>query len=417
MTTLEIICLYGLGISLCLLLFDAAGKTLRAAWRRNGRRYGVAASLIGLAVVCTINAQKPGPTPVITVDSFLADAGSYATNDVLHVAVTNAPAYAGIDFSACPVLVYARPRGLSDAPEWEELLPRRTFSELPADYAIEDATNYNYLVYLDYVPPSPVHTNGVFELRGFVVPGDEPGNLEQLAAGFINSRTIFPPPTARDYVQDGLIAMWDGIDHGNDPLIWRDLSGNGYDATQRVANAGWRWDGDCYRGTLQNGHGFRTPRALVDFFRSNITNHTVEIVYRPTVSSRETILGQYYGSAVGLNIEYAPHQAGHFRVYWGAAPDFNSPAWKTLGMVRMTTTMLCNGTNCQIYENGAYKALAAQPNVDRVGVPNLIIGGENSRSDMSIRGELCIVRIYSRALSDDEIRHNYEIDKERFNLP
>lgn len=416
MTTLEIICLYGLGISLCLLLFDAAGKTLRAAWRRNGRRYGVAASLIGLAVVCTINAQKPNP-PVITVDSFLADAGSYATNDVLHVAVTNAPAYAGIDFSSCPVLVYARPRGLSDAPKWEELLPRRTFSELPADYAIEDATNYNYLVYLDYVPPSPVHTNGVFELRGFMVPDDEPGNLEQLAAGFINSRAIIPPPTARDYVQDGLIAVWDGIDHGNDPLIWRDLSGNGYDATQRVANAGWRWDGDCYRGTLRNGHGFRAPQALVDFFRSNITNHTVEIVHRPTTSSRETILGQYSGSAVGLNIEYAPHLAGYFRVFWGASPDFNSPAWKTLGMVRMTTTMLCNGTNCQIYENGAYKAQAAQPNVDRVGVQSLIIGGENSRSNMSICGELCIVRIYSRALSADEIHHNYEIDNERFNLP
>jgi hypothetical protein len=36
---------------------------------------------------------------------------------------------------------------------------------------------------------------------------------------------------------------------------------------------------------------------------------------------------------------------------------------------------------------------------------------------MSICGELCIVRIYSRALSADEIRHNYEIDKERFDLP
>ena len=395
----------------------AAFGGIRAAWRGLGRRRGVSAALAAFAVVATICAQKPGPTPVITVDAFLRDAGCYATNDVLHVAVTNAPAYAGIDFSSCPVLVYARPRGLSDAPEWEELLPRRTFSELPADYAIEDATNYNYLVYLDYVPPSPVHTNGVFELRGFVVPDDEPGNLEQLAAGFINSRAILPPPTARDYVQDGLIAIWDGIDHGNDPLIWRDISGNGFDATQRVANAGWRWDGDCYRGTLSNGHGFRTPQALVDFFRSNITNHTVEIVYRPTVSGRETILGQYYGSAVGLNIEYAPHLAGHFRVYWGAAPDINSPAWKTLGMVRMTTTMLCNGTNCQIYENGAYKTQAAQPNVDRVGVQSFIIGGENSRSNMSIRGELCIVRIYSRALSADEIRRNYEIDKERFNLP
>ena len=193
MTTLEIICLYGLGISLCLLLFDAAGKTLRAAWRRNGRRYGVAASLIGLAVVCTINAQKPGPTPVITVDSFLADAGSYATNDVLHVAVTNAPAYAGIDFSSCPVLVYARPRGLSDAPEWEELLPRRTFSELPADYAIEDATNYNYLVYLDYVPPSPVHTNGVFELRGFVIGEVESGGVESEGVNSPTSSLTYSP--------------------------------------------------------------------------------------------------------------------------------------------------------------------------------------------------------------------------------
>lgn len=206
MTTLEIICLYGLGISLCLLLFDAAGKTLRAAWRRNGRRYGVAASLIGLAVVCTINAQKPNP-PVITVDSFLADAGSYATNDVLHVAVTNAPAYAGIDFSSCPVLVYARPRGLSDAPEWEELLPRRTFSELPADYAIEDATNYNYLVYLDYVPPSPVHTNGVFELRGFVVPSAASGTRSAAFATSSAKRDI-PYDVEVEYLEIGTTGTW-----------------------------------------------------------------------------------------------------------------------------------------------------------------------------------------------------------------
>jgi len=174
----------------------AAMKTRRICrdvWRSFTGRRGAFAALAAFAVIATICAQKPNP-PVITVDSFLADAGSYATNDVLHVAVTNAPAYAGIDFSSCPVLVYARPRGLSDAPEWEELLPRRTFSELPADYAIEDATNYNYLVYLDYVPPSPVHTNGVFELRGFVVPDDEPGNLEQLAAGFINSRALLDVP-------------------------------------------------------------------------------------------------------------------------------------------------------------------------------------------------------------------------------
>lgn len=420
MTTLEIICLYGLGISLCLLLFDAAGKTLRAAWRRNGRRYGVAASLIGLAVVCTINAQKPGPTPVITVDAFLRDAGSYATNDVLHVAVTNAPAYAGIDFSSCPVLVYARQRGLSDAPEWEELLPRRTFSELPADYAIEDATNYNYLVYLDYVPPSPVHTNGVFELRGFVVPDDEPGNLEQLAAGFINSRAILPPPTARDYVQDGLIAMWDGIDHGNDPLIWRDLSGNGYDATQRVANAGWSWGNNAYIGTANNGHGFRTPIAIVNDLREHIDGHTIEIVYLPSNSSRQTIFGQYKVAEIrngGLNIEYSPHQPGWFRVYYSASPDFNTPAWKKT-QSRLTCAVVCDENDLRLYENGVHTSTAAKPEVGTIGYSKpFIIGGENERSNISIVGELFCVRVYSRALTEEELKHHVKIDNERFNLP
>ena len=194
MTLLTYICLCGMLACLAALAAVKTRRICRDVWRSFAGRRGAFAALAAFAVIATICAQKPGPTPVITVDAFLRDAGCYATNDVLHVAVTNAPAYAGIDFSSCPVLVYARQRGLSDAPEWEELLPRRTFSELPADYAIEDATNYNYLVYLDYVPPSPVHTNGVFELRGFVVPGDEPGNLEQLAAGFINSRAILDVP-------------------------------------------------------------------------------------------------------------------------------------------------------------------------------------------------------------------------------
>lgn len=397
-----------------------ARRICRDVWRSFTGRRGAFAALAALAVIATICAQKPGPTPVITVDSFLADAGSYATNDVLHVAVTNAPAYAGIDFSSCPVLVYARPRGLSDAPEWEELLPRRTFSELPADYAIEDATNYNYLVYLDYVPPSPVHTNGVFELRGFVVPGDEPGNLEQLAAGFINSRAILPPPTARDYVQDGLIAMWDGIDHGNDPLIWRDLSGNGYDATQRVANAGWSWGNNAYIGTANNGHGFRTPIAIANALREHIDGHTIEIVYLPSNSSRQTIFGQYKVAEHkngGLNIEYSPHQLGWFRVYYSSSPDFNTPAWK-ITQSRLTCAVVCDENDLRLYENGVHTSTAAKPGVGTIGYSKpFIIGGENERSNMSIVGELFCVRVYSRALTEEELKHHVKIDNERFNLP
>ena len=370
--------------------------------------------------VCIVGAVLYGGSKGVNVrwDDGLRDNGTLITNDTVAVRWT----YSGIP-GASSVFIDYREAGTTN--NWLNLAETLASAQEWTG-TLANATNYDYWVYSTYVPPVPVHTNGVWVGQAY----ETKAKVGAAAFLFLNGkvvadgRTIAPPkwaepyvPTARDYIQNGLVAMWDGINHGDNELIWRDLSGNGYDATQRVANAGWRWDGDCYRGTSQNSHGFRTPQALVDFFRSNITNHTVEIVYRPTASSRETILGQYYGSAVGLNIEYAPHLAGYFRVYWGAAPDFNSPAWKTLGMVRMTTTMLCNGTNCQIYENGAYKTQAAQPNVDRVGVKSLIIGGENSRPNMSIRGELCIVRIYSRALSADEIRHNYNIDKRRFNLP
>ena len=242
MTLSTYICLCGFLACLAALAAMKARHICRDVWRSFAGRRGAFAALAAFAVIATICAQKPGP-PVITVDSFLADAGSYATNDVLHVAVTNAPAYATVDFSSCPVLVYARPRGLSDAPEWEELLPRRTFSELPADYAIEDATNYNYLVYLDYVPPSPVHTNGVFELRGFVVGEVESGGVEsegvnsptssltysptQLMAGFatstiVDNREIVPikylESTGTQWIKSGVMSEYPKIHAG----LWYD---------------------------------------------------------------------------------------------------------------------------------------------------------------------------------------------------
>lgn len=173
--------------------------SIRAAWRNCEGRRGLFAALAILAAVCSIVAQKPSPdTPTITVDALLRDVGCYATNNVFHAAVTNAPSYAGVDFSDCDLMVYARERASTNAASWFELTPRKKFSQQPADYAIENATNFNYMVYLNYVPPSPVHTNGVFELHGFVIPGYEPGNLEQLAAGFINSRAV----TIRDLPYD-----------------------------------------------------------------------------------------------------------------------------------------------------------------------------------------------------------------------
>lgn len=181
--------------------------SIRAAWLNCEGRRGVFAALAILAAVCSIVAQKPSPdTPTITVDALLRDVGCYATNNVFHAAVTNAQSYAGVDFSDCDLMVYARERASTNAASWFELTPRKKFSQQPADYAIENATNYNYMVYLNYVPPSPVHTNGVFELYGFVIENEAQGEPDQLAAGFINSRAVPLPFDAEvEYLEGGTV--------------------------------------------------------------------------------------------------------------------------------------------------------------------------------------------------------------------
>ena len=189
--------------------------SIRAAWRNCEGRRGVFAALAILAAICSIVAQKPSPdTPTITVDALLRDVGCYATNNVFHAAVTNAPSYAGVDFSDCDLMVYARERASTDAASWFELTPRKKFSQQPADYAIENAMNYNYMVYLNYVPPSPVHTNGVFELYGFVIGNEAQDEPDQLAAGFINSRAVPLPfdaeveyleSTGTQYINTGIL--------------------------------------------------------------------------------------------------------------------------------------------------------------------------------------------------------------------
>lgn len=164
------------------LCFAWGGLTV---WRRMEKQRKNMVALAFMAVACTIIAQKVK----IYFDELVQDAGTYATNDVFHVSISNATAYAGVDFSAADVIVYARQHGLTNAEDWVELSPRRTFAQLPADYAIANATNFDYSVWLDYVPPSPVHTNGVFELHGFEVFNSD----AETGAGFINSRPIVIP--------------------------------------------------------------------------------------------------------------------------------------------------------------------------------------------------------------------------------
>ncbi len=106
---------------------------------------------------------------VTVEDPYIRDAGSYLTNDVAHVAIEKKSPLLPDDTE---ILVYARELAQTNAADWVRITPHLTFADHPHDYLLPGlATNYNVLVAADFTPAPTVHTNGVWSINGFLIPG------------------------------------------------------------------------------------------------------------------------------------------------------------------------------------------------------------------------------------------------------
>ena len=140
------------------------GKSAEAAKRRLGGPRSVAA-IAALAVSCTLLARKGRVT---VTDPYIQDAGSYLTNDIVHVAIAKRTPLLPDDTE---ILVYARQVDLTNATDWVRLSPHLTFAGHPHDYALPNATNHDVMVAANFTPAPTVHTNGVWQMKGFIIPG------------------------------------------------------------------------------------------------------------------------------------------------------------------------------------------------------------------------------------------------------
>ena len=109
-----------------------------------------------------------GPIGRVSVDDpYITDAGSYLTNDVVHVAIAKRTPLLP---DSTEILVYARELASTNAADWTRLSPHLTFADHPHDYALANATNHNVLVAANFSPSPTVHTNGVWSITGFIIP-------------------------------------------------------------------------------------------------------------------------------------------------------------------------------------------------------------------------------------------------------
>lgn len=214
--------------------------------------------------------------------------------------------------------------------------------------------------------------------------------------------------TETGYVSDGLLVHYDGY-HKPENNVWDDLSGNGnngvlYNFSENV------WDNNSISF---DGIDDYIEAMKVSSFPTGTSQYTMEITfYYGILKARNNLinLGIYNspGNANGIYILNST-QISHW--YW-------SNDLKTTSILDIqnsyVVTALYDGVNRKIYLNGVQKAIdTATPNVI---LGNVTIGDEIPNQDGFFNGKVYSVRIYNKALTDEEIKNNYNIDKYRFDV-
>ena len=245
--------------------------------------------------------------------------------------------------------------------------------------------------------------------------------------------------TAADYVQDGLIAMWDGIEnvgwgvHDANALVWVNLGslGSSYNATRSSGiflENGARFDHPFQQATTPQSYMFAVPGYLM---RDKMKEEwSVDVCITPWQgwwqgysgivgnhgSNRGLVFGQFEPNLINFCV-YQP------LVQFGSISSEEAAAIRTPQSISMVASNT-SATKGIFYRNGRQVSSVSTGNVGLNFSTNqyFAIGGSfyspnDSDTLRLFDGIIHCVRIHNRALTADEIAANYAVDKARFNLP
>lgn len=232
-------------------------------------------------------------------------------------------------------------------------------------------------------------------------------------------------PTARSYVQDGLIAHFDGIEnagyrvHDSSARTWKNLVSTG----DLTLNTNVSFGDNCLRFPAS---GYSVPGAY-NTALTTLATRQMEAVWvtdalngqsyneAMIVSSRFGGNNRYGLTMIGLNTAYFINYPRRFKCntnsalgvplalsvkFGGYSSANNLPEWAAIKNGTQALTMATDGTTLN---SPSYLTLGGR--ASNIGNPSKIF-----------YGRLFALRFYSRALTADEIKSNYKIDKERFGI-
>lgn len=212
-------------------------------------------------------------------------------------------------------------------------------------------------------------------------------------------------PTARDYVQAGLLGMWDAIEnvgwgqHDSSSRTWVDIVGR---------NNLSLVDSFVFGGASLV---MTPPESGYATLSSATTWRTAEVVFRAQAPMGQCVISpnkngdrwmiEYIGGRFDTGNNNNPN---NIRVGAGYLPGSYAHVGFTKDSSGNTTAGFYNGAPAN---DGIYN--------DWYGQGSQNFGGTRA-NNRYFRGEFFAVRMYTRELSPAEIAANYEVDKVRFGL-
>ena len=248
--------------------------------------------------------------------------------------------------------------------------------------------------------------------------------------------------TSRSYVQDGLVAQYDGIDnagygiHSDSTNIWVDLTGNGNDGT---VNSAVTWGAKGW----QNSNASIQPVTVGKGLAAGIAATGVmsaQMTFTPLDGSRMYLFAQKDGNSkefgVGRTLEdnaNAHNQVEFYAVrpYWKRVYSENPTRIRVLGGEWAPITVSVSAGDYPFYftvHNGADPDLVVSSVSNRVARDEVstaafafsanatsVIGCDYADPTMAFCGTYNAFRLYNRDLTEEEIKLNAAIDAVRFN--
>lgn len=217
------------------------------------------------------------------------------------------------------------------------------------------------------------------------------------------------------YVDNGLILYLDGENnvgsnsHSEIANTWYDLSGNKNNGTIRGAT--WKENSLYFDGT----DDYVSPSKM------NYSNISMEAVvsYGEISSGEMSIIGNLENGGYGL-LKSSSSTTNGFQVNIDGADSVAQSTQNIQTDKRYYLSGNYDGNTINLFENAQKYSTTKTGTITTTQNDTVMMIGANpsgSNSDGAyFKGNIYCVRVYNRALTDEEIQINYSIDKYRFNI-